>query len=97
MNAERILNIFVDAPLLALIPAAVFAFMFARTRRVAVGVAALAWAAYAAYELAIKMRIFCSGECNIRVDLLLVYPVLGLVSAAGVYVFFRTARERPGT
>jgi len=30
------------------------------------------WPAYLPYEYAMKLRILCSGECNIRVDLLLV-------------------------
>jgi hypothetical protein len=51
-------------------------------RRVAVGVG-IAWLAYSMYEFSIKQRWLCSGECNIRVDLLLIYPVLviGLVVA----------------
>ena len=39
-------------------------------------VLALAWCVYAAYEYLMYKRILCSGECNIRVDLLLLYPVL---------------------
>jgi len=34
-----------------------------------------------------KVRILCSGECNIRVDLLLIYPILILVSLAGVIMY----------
>ena len=36
-----------------------------------------------------KLRILCSGECNIRVDLLLIYPFLLLVSLAAIFVFLR--------
>jgi hypothetical protein len=36
----------------------------------------VAWGAYAVYELLMNARILCSGECNIRVDLLLIYPLL---------------------
>lgn len=37
-----------------------------------------AWALYAAYEALMYARVLCSGECNIRVDLLLIYPALVL-------------------
>jgi hypothetical protein len=42
--------------------------------------AALSWAAYAAYEAAITMRILCSGKCNLRIDLLAIYPALVLLT-----------------
>ncbi len=35
-----------------------------------------AWLVYAGYEALVQARILCSGECNIRVDLLLIYPLL---------------------
>jgi len=52
-------------------------------RRVAVGVG-IAWMVYSLYEFGMKQRWLCSGECNIRIDLLLIYPVLviGLAAAA---------------
>jgi len=34
------------------------------------------WVAYAGYEYLMYARVLCSGECNIRVDLLLIYPLL---------------------
>ena len=42
-------------------------------RRVAVGTGIL-WLLYAVYEYGMQRRWLCSGECNIRVDLLLIYP-----------------------
>ena len=48
--------------------------------------AALAWLVYFPYEQAMKLRILCSGECNIRIDLLLLYPVLGLISIIAVMI-----------
>jgi len=54
-----------------------------RSRRIA-GIAATAWAAYLVYEYLMYARVLCSGECNIRVDLLLIHPLLGLLAAAAV-------------
>jgi hypothetical protein len=56
-------------------------------------VAALAWVAYFPYEQAMKMRILCSGECNIRVDLLLFYALLALLSVLALVAFIRHARR----
>jgi hypothetical protein len=39
------------------------------------------WLLYAAYETGMQQRWLCSGECNIRVDLLLIYPLLLVASA----------------
>lgn len=46
-----------------------------RTRR-GLAVVVMAWAAYAVYEYLMYRRVLCSSECNIRVDLLLIYPLL---------------------
>jgi hypothetical protein len=45
-------------------------------------VAAVAWAAYATWEWLILVR---TPEANIRVDLLLIYPVLLILSAWAIY------------
>jgi hypothetical protein len=42
-------------------------------------VVGIVWVLYALYETGMKHRWLCSGECNIRVDLLLIYPVLLLL------------------
>jgi hypothetical protein len=55
--------------------------------------AGVAWLLYAVYETGMKQRWWCSGECNIRVDLLLVYPVLLLLTVAGVISLLRTRRS----
>jgi hypothetical protein len=64
-------------------------------RGVATG-AGIAWLLYGVYEFGMKQRWLCSGECNIRVDLLLIYPVLviGLV-AAGISLLRASGRLGP--
>lgn len=34
-------------------------------------------------------RILCSGECNIGIDLLLIYPVLLVISVIAAFAGFR--------
>jgi hypothetical protein len=41
---------------------------------------AVAWLLYAAYETGMQQRWLCSGECNIRIDLFLIAPLLLLGS-----------------
>ena len=64
-------------------------------------VLALLWLAYSGYEYLMYKRVLCSGECNIRVDLLLIYPAL-LGSTLGVAIaaairWVRRQRMRPTT
>jgi len=66
----------VDSPLLALVPSAVLFLLAARARHWLVAVAATAWLLYAGYEWLMLHRVLCSGECNIRIDLLLLHPAL---------------------
>lgn len=48
-------------------------------------IAAIAWLAYAAYEYFIANGVLCDANCNIRVDLLLVWPLLFCASLFGIY------------
>ena len=84
------LGIFVAFPWLALLPAFAFAVFGYRSRRVLPWIVAVTWLLYAAYELAMARRILCSGECNIRVDLLLIYPVLLVLSLGAAATAIRT-------
>ena len=62
--------------LIALAIAASLGIAWGSSRRVGALRLALCWLAYAGYELLVYFRVLCSGDCNIRVDLLLIYPVL---------------------
>lgn len=58
---------------------------------------ALLWAIYAGYETLMYKRVLCSGECNIRVDLLLIYPaLLGATLWLGLAAVVRAWRRRRG-
>ena len=70
-----------DRPWLAALPAAMFAALWLMSRRRLVLSTSLLWLLYAGYEAAMKARILCAGECNIRVDLLVIAPLLTGVSA----------------
>ena len=90
-------TVFISQPLLALVPAALFAALYRASSRRLVGAAAVVWLCYACYEYAMHRRWLCSGECNIRIDLLLLYPLLWLVSlvAAGAGIIGIRGRRNP--
>jgi hypothetical protein len=81
---------FIDWPLAALVPASLLgvAYVF-RSRRLLL-ITALLWLGYAIYESLMKARVLCSGECNIRVDLLVISPVLWILTIAAIVQFIRT-------
>ena len=95
----RAMSILIEYPLLAVLPAIVFVGLYRFTRQPFVFVLGLAWLLYGIYEYAMQERILCSGECNIRIDLLVIYPVLAVASliALGVAgVRLRARSRRPG-
>jgi hypothetical protein len=66
--------------LIALAVGFVVAAIWLWTRHKGALVLAISWLSYAGYEFLMYRRILCTGECNIRVDLLLLYPALLLAS-----------------
>jgi hypothetical protein len=73
-------DLFIRHPEAALIPAGVFLGFRWFARSTGAMVAGCAWLLYAVLEILNQLRITCSGECNIRIDLLLIYPILVLFS-----------------
>jgi hypothetical protein len=88
--------IFIEYPLLAAVIGVVLLWLGRRTgRRTAVGVGVI-WLLYAVYETGMQRRWLCSGECNIRIDLLVIYPVLVLgVAVAGLSFLRPPSAPRP--
>lgn len=60
----------------AALAAAILSLVWAMRRARGWIVLAALWGAYALYESLMYARVLCSGECNIRVDLLLIWPLL---------------------
>ena len=83
------MSLFVEYPILAAALGGICLVLYVVSRRPSSAVAAVAWLAYAAYETAMRLRWLCTGECNIRVDLLLIYPVLLMISAVAALGFMR--------
>ena len=91
----RLFGVFVAWLWLALIPAVVFLVLYRASQRRLVAGAAIVWLIYALYEYAMRRRWLCTGECDIRVDLLLLYPLLVFVSiVAGIVAVRAMGRGR---
>lgn len=88
----NIVAIFVSHPWAVLPVAAGFAGLWAWRRQPLAATAAALWLAYGAYEHLMLTRVLCSGECNIRIDLLVVYPALAVIGLAALVRTFLPRR-----
>ncbi len=77
-------------PLFAVVFGLLIAGSFRMTRIRLVLVTGVLWILYGIYEYLMQIRVLCSGECNIRVDLLLIYPILLIYTIASMV---RTGKE----
>ena len=88
-----LLGIFIAYPWLALVVAGLMAVLWWRNRGKAALTATILWAGYAGYEYLMLTRRLCTGECNIRVDLLLIYPLLLVLSVVAIVRGIHWARS----
>ena len=88
------MSVLIEQPFFALAPAAFFFACSAVSRSRWSPAAGSLWLLYFFYELAMKYRLLCSGECNIRIDLLAVYPALLAASLAAVVALGIAASKR---
>ncbi len=89
----QLLAIFIAYPWAAMLVGIAFLVLFAHCRIVSAGVAGLLWSGYAGYEYLMLTRVLCTGECNIRVDLLLIYPLLIVISICAIVRTMRKQRK----
>ena len=87
----------IEYPPLAFVPAMMFVCLFAVSHARLLVVTALSWLAYVPYEYGMKLRLLCSGECNMRVDLIVIHPLLIVLSVASLIVFAVQTRKRKRT
>jgi len=84
-----LVSLFIRWPLLALVPGLLFLGLYRHARRPLIAFAGVTWLLYGLYEMGMRWRWLCSGECDIRVDLLLIYPALAVVSLLGLIGLLR--------
>jgi hypothetical protein len=66
-----------------------------KSRRRTPTAAGVLWILYGFYETGMQQRWLCSGECNIRVDLLIIYPALVLSLIAALLSLLRRRIKSP--
>jgi hypothetical protein len=81
--------IMIEYPFLSLIPSFVLGVIYFNKRKKLIGITAILWFWYFIYETLNHLRITCSGECNIRIDLLLIAPMLFLLTVISLVTLFR--------
>ena len=87
MGLFRWMGIFAGYPWLVLIPVALFFYIgIAARARFATAIAIL-WLVYGMYEWLMYTRVLCSGDCDARIDLVFIYPLLLLVSLTALIVY----------
>ena len=93
---DRLLTL-IGLPLLAVLFGLLIVACFKLAHSLLLLVTGALWIGYCIYEYLMQIRVLCSGECNIRVDLLLKYPVLlALTLASLVRVTMVLWRRRRG-
>ena len=85
--------IFILASIAGLIPTALFLGFYLKLKRWPILLAAIFWGVYTIYEYLMHARVLCSGECNIRVDLLALYPLLLALSISAIVSIIRGRRS----
>ena len=88
------LPVFVEYPVLAAIPGIIFVALHHFRRRVVILCTAILWLLYMLYESSIKFGFVCPEGCNIRVDLLLIFPILLFMSVIATVFYFSKGRQR---
>lgn len=83
-------KIFIPHPYVSLFPALLLALIyFYNVKNKLILTTSILWLLYAIYEELHLLRILCSGECNIRIDLLVIYPVLFIMSIISLFLWIK--------
>jgi hypothetical protein len=80
----RVVSVFIEYPLLAGAIGLLLVGLGRWTRRGVATAAGVMWLLYSLYEFAIKQRWLCRGDCDIRADLIFIWPVLFIGSVAAL-------------
>ncbi len=92
------LGVFIIFPLGAAFIGFIYLRMSYKIKAIFSFITGLLWVAYSIYEYLIYLRILCTGECNIRIDLLIIYPLLIVASlvATGLYYYKKRKLSNAG-
>jgi len=89
-----VVDIFIRVPWLSFGVAALCLGACWRVRSLILIATSIAWLLYGVYEYLMHFRILCTGECNIRIDLFLIYPILALLSISAIVTTVKRCRRQ---
>ena len=89
MNISTVIGMLIIFPFGATIVGAIYIWMFYKLKTKSAIVTGALWVLYSIYEYLMYTRVLCTGECNIRIDLLLIYPLLIVLSLASTILYYR--------
>lgn len=81
------IQILLDNPVIGLAPTALFFIFYIKTKWRPILIPTFMWFFYVIYEAGIKYGVFCSGECNVRADLIIILPLLAIVTLVSLVAF----------
>lgn len=84
-------TLLIDHPWLALLVATALAIMWRSTRSRIALVAAVLWVAYTGWEITVSED---RAGANIRIDLLIIYPMLAVLTVLAVWSGWRARRRQ---
>jgi len=96
MEISNALSILIIFPLGATIIGVFYLRMYLKVRAISSLVTGGLWVVYSIYELLMYARILCTGECNIRVDLLVIYPTLLVLSLISTGLYYCKKKKMKG-
>jgi hypothetical protein len=89
----RAMAFFIEYPVFAAVIGVLLLWLGRVARRRTAAAVGMLWLLYAVYETGMHERWLCSGECNIRIDLLAIYPALLVGSLAAAVSLLRGPRR----
>lgn len=91
---QRFGDLLLPVPWIALPLGAFFLIAWSLRRNHLLLVAGTVWPLYFVYEYLNYKRITCSGECDIRVDLLVIHPALLILTVVAVAVLIASLLKK---
>jgi len=93
MDIFTVVAMFIICPFAATLVGALYIRMFCKLKTTSSMLTGMLWILYSIYEYLMYTRVLCSGECNIRIDLLLIYPLLIILSLTATFLYYRKKRQ----
>jgi len=93
MEILTLLAMLMIFPFAATLIGALYLWMFYKLKTKSSMLTGCIWILYSVYEYLMYIRVLCSGECNIRIDLLVIYPLLIVSSLVSIILYYLKKRK----